>query len=127
MKKIITLFLLFNLIAVPFLVFAAGSTGSIVPPADNSLAGDIGKVAQMSTQPIDQTLNTVANYVIGALVVMAVFYVIWAGFTFISSAGDPTKVDLARKRIMYAAIGIVVALLAKGIVSLVLSAMKGNG
>jgi len=119
MKKIIASLLL-SLFMFPVLAFAAGG---ITPTANSGLAGDIGKNIKMSDQPIDQTLNTIANYVIGALIIMAVFYVIWAGYTFVTSAGDSEKVNTARQRIMYAAIGIVVALLAKGIISLVLSAV----
>ncbi|MFA6375948.1 MAG: hypothetical protein WCX69_00925 [Candidatus Paceibacterota bacterium] len=123
MKKIIASSLL-SLFMFPSLIFAAGN--SIVPDPNSGLAGDIGKNVQMSDQPIDQTLSQVANYVIGALIIMAVFYVIWAGYTFVTAAGDAEKVNTARQRILYAAIGVVVALLAKGIISLVLSAVGGG-
>ncbi|UMX47784.1 MAG: pilin [Candidatus Nealsonbacteria bacterium DGGOD1a] len=122
MKKIIASLLL-SLLMAPALIFAADS---ITPKADSSLAGDIGKNVKMSDQPLDQTLNTVANYAIGILIIIAVFYVIWAGYTFVTSSGDTEKINTARQRIMFAAIGIVVALLAKGIISLVLSAIS-NG
>jgi TRAP-type C4-dicarboxylate transport system permease small subunit len=104
---------------VPTLIFADG----IMPTANSGLAGSIGTGVHMSTQPLDQTLNTIANYVIGVLIIVAVFYVIWAGYSFVMSNGDPEKTGEARKRIMFAAIGIIVALLAKGIISLVLSAI----
>jgi len=122
MKKIIASLLL-SLLMAPALIFAADS---ITPTANSSLAGDIGKNVKMSDQPLDQTLNTVANYAIGILIIVAVFYVIWAGYTFVTSSGDTEKINTARQRIMFAAIGIVVALLAKGIISLVLSAIS-NG
>jgi len=49
-----------------------------------------------------------------------VFYVLWAAYTFITAAGDTEKITSARNRIMYAGIGIIVALLARGIIALVL-------
>ncbi|MFZ3074166.1 MAG: hypothetical protein WA093_03500 [Minisyncoccales bacterium] len=122
MKKIIASLLL-SLLMSPALIFAADS---ITPKADSSLAGDIGKNVKMSDQPLDQTLNTVANYAIGILIIVAVFYVIWAGYTFVTSSGDTEKINTARQRIMFAAIGIVVALLAKGVISLVLSAISSS-
>jgi hypothetical protein len=125
MKKIFTAAFFVNLMAAPFLAMAQGSGGSIVPSPNAGLAGDIGKNVKMVDTPIDQTLNTIANYVIGVLIIVAVFYVIWAGYTFVTSSGDTDKINQARQRIMYAAIGIVVALLAKGIISLVLSAVSG--
>jgi hypothetical protein len=121
MKKIIIALVLTNLLVVPAL--AMGSNTSIMPPTSASLAGNIGNVSMADT-PIDQALNRVANYMIGILIAMSVFYVIWAGYTFVMSAGDPEKVGEARKRIMFAGIGVVVALIAKGIVSLVLAAIK---
>ena len=120
MKKILFSFILANLLVAPILIFAQAQD-TIVPKADPTIAGEIGKLT-MNSNPIDKTLNTVANYVVGALVVLAVFYVLWAAYTFVTSAGSAEKVEEARKRILYAGIGIVVALLAKGIVSLVLSA-----
>jgi hypothetical protein len=119
MKKIITTVILTGLLSFPFFVFAG-----IIPSANSSIAGQIGKQTYAVTS-IDNTLDTVANYTIGVLVVISVFYVIWAGYTFTTSAGDPDKVGEARKRIMFAGIGIIVALLAKGIISLVLAAIKG--
>jgi len=120
MKKIIASFCLFLIVA-PALGFAQNT---IIPDKNTAVGGQIGTVGTMSNTPIDQTLNTVANYVVGVLIIMAVFYIIWAGYTFVTSAGDPDKVGEARKRIMYAGIGIVVALLAKGIVGLILAAIN---
>jgi hypothetical protein len=110
---------LLNLLMVPVLIFAEG----IYPTATDQVAGGIGKDIPKVTS-IDETLNTVANYAIGVLIVVAVFYIIWAGYTFVAHGTDPDAVTKARQRIMFAGIGVIVALLAKGIVSLVLAAMK---
>jgi len=122
MKKIIASLCL-SLFVTPVLVFAQ-TGGTIIPDKNTAVGGQIGTVGTMSNTPIDQTLNTIADYVVGVLIIMAVFYIIWAGYTFVTSAGDTEKVGEARSRIMYAGIGIVVALLAKGIVGLILSAMN---
>jgi hypothetical protein len=134
MKKIIAIAFLMSLVATPFMISAIGPVAqvtsggtvgggkSIVPDPNSGLAGDIGQsVPEVSN--ISVTLNTIATYFIGALIVVAVFYIIWAGYTFVTSAGDPDKVGEARKRIMFAGIGVIVALMAKGIVSLVLKAI----
>lgn len=121
MKKNIIVFALAGLLVFPILTFATG----IYPTATDQVAGEIGKnIPEVAS--IDQTLNTVANYVIGVLIVIAIFMIIWAGYTFVAHGTDPEAVGKARTRILFAAVGIVVALLAKGIVSLVLSAMKGT-
>lgn len=126
MKKNILAAIAITLLVLPVLaanlVFAQDS---IVPKADPTLGGEIATAGKMSAQPIDQTLNTVANYAIGILVITSIFYVIWAGYMFVMYGTDPEKVGEARKKIMFAGIGIIVALMAKGIVSLILSAING--
>jgi len=96
------------------------SSGGLIPAADTSMVGSIG-ANRFATGNVEAMLNTVANYTVGVLVMVAIFYILWAGYTFVTSSGETDKVNAARQRIMYAAIGIVVALLAKGIVALVLS------
>jgi hypothetical protein len=43
---------------------------------------------------------------------VAVLFLVWSGWQYITSAGDPAKAERARTNITYAIIGIVVALLA---------------
>ena len=52
---------------------------------------------------------------------ISVFIMTIAGLRFITSGGDPGKVESARNAILYSAIGIAVALSAQAIVSLVLN------
>lgn len=91
--------------------------------------GDVDTSLKMSfpAGKLNTTLETVANYVIGILVLVAVFYIIRAGYEFVTANGEAEKIDTARKSIMYAAIGIIIALLAKGIVNFVIGAMQGGG
>jgi hypothetical protein len=119
MKKIFVSFLMVGIMAIPVLSFAADT----IMPSNNPEIGR-GLSVSMVGGNIPEILSTVANYVIGILLIVAVFYVIWAAYTFMTSNGEPDKVATARMRIMYAGIGVVVALLAKGIISLVISALK---
>lgn len=121
MKKIITLISSVSLVVLPFLVSAATTT--TIMPTNDPTVGEGMSISMVET-PIAETLTNVANYVIGGLLLLAVFYVLWAAYTFITSNGEAEKLSTARSRIMYAGIGVVVALLAKGIVSLVLSAVQ---
>jgi hypothetical protein len=61
---------------------------------------------------------TIMSIVIG---VTAVIMIIVSGFTLITSGGDPQAVAKARNSIIYALVGIVVAVLAETIVVFVLS------
>lgn len=117
MKKIIAVAFLMNLL-VPFIAAA-----SFAPDPNDQVLGELGNKSYQVTN-LDTTLSNVANYVVVILVVIATFYIIWAGYDFVTGSDDTTKIEGARKKIMYAAIGIIVALSAKGIVALVVNAIK---
>jgi len=48
--------------------------------------------------------------------VVALFFIIWAGFNMVNSGGDPKKVEGAKKIMTYAIIGLVIILLSFGII-----------
>lgn len=100
---------------------SSSSGGQLIPEEQKS--ENLG-TDRFNNNSLETTLNTVANYVVGVLVVVAIFYILWAAYDFVTSSGSEEKVNGARRKIMYAAIGIIVALLAKGIVGLVLGAVQ---
>lgn len=110
--------LIITLIALPLIGLA--QAGLIDPNA----AGDPTMKVTFPTGGLNATAETIANYVIGFLVLVAVFYIIKAGYEFITAGGDADTISKARQSIMYAAIGIIIALLSKGIATLILGAVK---
>jgi type III secretory pathway component EscU len=115
-KKIVSLALV-SLMFAPFLVLGEGN---FMPEPSEQLGSGLGEQYTFSDKSIVEVVETIGSYVIGILVIVAVFYVLWAAYTFITAAGDTEKITSARNRIMYAGIGIIVALLARGIIALVL-------
>lgn len=71
----------------------------------------------------NETINTVAQPIIETILlilgVLAVIMIIVGGILYILSAGDPGKAKKAKDTILYAVIGLVVAMLAYAIVSFV--------
>jgi hypothetical protein len=68
-------------------------------------------------------VNNIFAYLFYALILATIFFVIMAAFDYLASAGDPEKVKVANKQLLYAAIAIVVGILAKvfpGIVASIL-------
>ena len=55
------------------------------------------------------------NWLFVILLVFAVIFIVLAGFQFIAGGGDPQQVAQARTKLIWAAVGIAVALLARGI------------
>lgn len=58
---------------------------------------------------------------------LAVFFIIWAAFSYLTAGGDPTKVKTASHRLIYAIVAIAVALLAYGIQAIVRSSLTTTG
>lgn len=57
----------------------------------------------------------IINWLFYLLLVAAVVFVLIAAFRYLTAAGDPEKVKAAGNTLLYAAIAVVVALIAKGI------------
>lgn len=68
-----------------------------------------------SIADIFRYVDKILNLIFAALVVAAIFFVLMAGYTYITSAGDTEKTAKANKQLLYAAIGLGIALISKGI------------
>ena len=83
-------------------------------------------LAQAAAAPnvnIFSALSTLTDYLFTILLIIAVIFLIIAAFTFISASGDPEKIGKARNFVLYALIGIAVAVAAKGLIALVQTIM----
>ena len=87
----------------------ADSTGQ----QDSRSAGDIAK--------------DVVNIMFFIVGVMAVIMIIWGGIRYVLSAGNSAALTSAKNTIMYAVIGLIVAILAYTIVNFVINTVSGNG
>jgi bacteriorhodopsin len=73
--------------------------------------------------------SMVANVVSTLLVVLgsiAVIMIIWSGYKFVISRGDPANIKSAKDTLLYAIIGLVIAVLSYAIVRIVLKTAEGN-
>ncbi len=98
MKKfaiLITIFLLFTLV-----VFAEGAV--IENPITYNTFGEL--------------FNSIIDWIIDIALVLAPLFFVYGGFLYITSAGDPSKSSQGKKLMIYAAIGLLVVLLARSLV-----------
>jgi hypothetical protein len=118
MKKILSGLILASLLVVPVVVLAdppgAGDPGVNVPV----IGGNNLKEVPEDVDIMD-LLNTIANWLLTILFIVAVIFIIIAGFYFVTAMGDPEKVKSARQFILYALIGVAVGLASKGLVLLI--------
>jgi len=75
----------------------------------------------------DELIVTVLNWMLVIIGILCVVFIIWGGITYTMSRGDSKKVESAKNTILYAVVGLVIALLALAIVNFVLSAFLGGG
>jgi len=137
MKKIFSILLLVSMMAaviLPALAFAASPAEPLSECTINNasrLPSGCGtcNFAEKENCGFCCTLNTVytvTDWVFFAVMAVAVFYIILAGFKFVTGGDDPAKVTAARQMILYAAVGIVVALLARAIPVMVRFILSGG-
>lgn len=77
-----------------------------------------------SWQNVVDLLTKAATWMYQAFFIIAVFYFIWGAFTFLQAGGDATKVSEGKKRILYAVIAVIIALVSTGAATLINSSIK---
>ena len=60
-------------------------------------------------------LASIANYLFWILLAISIIVIVYAGILFVTAAGNAEQVERARGIILYAIVGIIVAMLAYGI------------
>lgn len=84
--------------------------------------GDGSKLAGAKGAGTDWVMNLIAKF-LGFVTIIAVLYVIWAGFQILTAGGDEDKVKKGRTTIIQVVIGIVVMWLAYTLVTLVIGSL----
>jgi len=117
-------------------VLVAGSYLVLAPHVDavgfNKSIAEGASSAHGVDQPTDlfgqagifRTITNVMLYLVGAV---SVIMLIIGGIRYVVSGGDSTAVQGAKNTILYAIVGIVVALLAYAVVSFVIGSFAGGG
>ena len=95
-----------SLAFLPTTVFA-----TIAPPTPPSGVSNLGLI---------ETINKVSSAILAIIGVIAVLFLIIGGFQYVTSAGNPDSVQKAKSTILYAIIGLIVAILAWSVVKFVL-------
>ena len=70
-------------------------------------------------------LESLVDWLFTILLIIAVIFLVIAAFSFVTASGDPDKVGKARRFVLYALIGVAVAVAARGLVALVHLIMLG--
>lgn len=121
LKKINAMYFALCLMLVPFATATAGAL--------DGAATNLGKVnnngnAGAST-PLPALIGSLISVLLGSLGIVFVILIVQAGIMYMTAAGDPAKVDKAKKTIMQAVIGLIILVAAYSISSFVISQIQG--
>ncbi len=86
----------------------------------------IGSETNMSGASVKQVLLTLSNWAITLVGILCVIVFIYAGFTYLTAQGENDKIQQAKKIMVYALVGVIVAALGLVIVKTV-SGVIGGG
>lgn len=74
-----------------------------------------------NANPVIKVIKAVINILLYAAGVLSVIYVMFGGFKYITSSGDPQKAASGRQTLLYALVGLVVVIIAVPLVSFAFS------
>ncbi|MDE2019576.1 MAG: hypothetical protein KGJ13_04475 [Patescibacteria group bacterium] len=72
------------------------------------------------------SICNIINWLFYFLIILVIIFVLVAAFRYLTAAGNPEKVKLASLTLLYAAVAVVIALIAKGF-PLIISSFLGGG
>jgi len=122
----IAMIVLMGIVLVPMVFAQVSPTPGSIPQGGN-FGGDLGTGGNpTSISGWVSVLLTVIKWFYTIVFIVAVAMILLAAFHFVTSKGDPTKTKTAKSELIYAIVGIAVALLSYGIVAFVSSAVRSN-
>ena len=105
------------------LVLGLAST-SVVPVAafnafENACTDSSSEICKAKADSVDPLVSTIVSIFLWAIGIISVIMMVVGGLKYVISAGDPSQLKTARETIIYAVVGLVVAMLAFAIVKFV--------
>lgn len=118
MKKLLLTILATGAIALSPLLFA-GSVSAYDALGNACGAGGANPLCSANEGDVDSAITNITNTIIFLLGAAAVIMIIIGGFMYVTAAGDAGRIKTAKNTILYAVIGLIVAIFAWAIVSFV--------
>ena len=91
------------------------------PPGGVTAPGTYNNITQVTG-----LICVAINWIFWLLIVLTIIFVLYAAFLYLTAAGEPEKVKTASHTLLYAAVAVIVALIAKGLPFIVNSFIGGG-
>jgi hypothetical protein len=118
MKKVFAVFLMASVLAVLALpVVAVTGVDPTKTTADPS-SGNLPTGPTTGNQLL-ALVDVATNWIFAIFTVLTIIFVLLAAFQFVTAGGDAAKVGEARQKLIWASVGIIIALASKGLVPVI--------
>ncbi|MCR4322939.1 MAG: hypothetical protein NUV61_02530 [Candidatus Azambacteria bacterium] len=117
MKQKIYIILAFVVLFAPIIAFAAAPGSGLGTITDSSTAGEYNASSYTATG-ISTKITGVVDWFSWGIALVAVVMGLYSGFLFITARGEPAQLKTARATLLWAVIGIAVAVLAFSIIAI---------
>ena len=113
MKKSFLMIIIFTAVfLLPLLVMAQTSPS---PGTTVTIPNPLG------TDSIPEVIGRIIDFLLKVAVPLATLVVLYAGFLFLTAGGDTEKINQAKKALLWAVIGVVVLMMARGVIEVIKS------
>lgn len=113
MKKTLSIIALASFLVLPVIVLAQESSPETAP------------TVVTSGEELIDLVERIGNWIFALLLAVAAILLLYAGFKWIMAGGNPEEVNKARLMLVNALIGVAIALVAKGLVTVIRSILEG--
>ena len=83
--------------------------------------------SEMQGKSVNSTVGSIVNILLWVVGILSVTMIVWSGFKYITSAGDTSKLASAKSTLIYAVVGLIIAILAYAIVTFVRTQVVSTG
>ena len=66
------------------------------------------KISGVPTKPIEDVLDDIIKWILGFGLMIAVTFLVWGGISYVTSSGDSTKTENAKKIVKYSILGVLI-------------------
>jgi magnesium-transporting ATPase (P-type) len=126
-KSLILSFIsIFMVVAIPSTVFAAGASEDLQSVCSSNPNSSLctgykeGEDVQANDNAVLKLLKRIISILLFVAGVLAVIMVIYGGFKYVTSAGEPQKAASGRQTIIFALVGLIVVVISRQLILFVL-------
>ncbi len=96
-----------------------GTPYSTVPSTNNSNITITNPLGSGGPSTLDELLEKISDFIFTVTLALAPIFFLYAGYQFLTAAGDPKKVQTATSTIKWAIIGVAIALISSALVDMI--------